>query len=1026
MYKFKNVQLPSKFNPLRLTITFLFLIFYTTIDAQGELFKKGDTIYLELVESGNYSIQWQMKVDSISRWTKIPAATTNPHLFIIPDSLKGRLYIRAKTNYPQDTCPKYSKLITINVINNLNEIKIGTPIEGGIVYYTESQIALISATKSLGMVPWGCKGKTISGADSTNVGWGFQNTQDIINSCNESRIAARICDTLTLNNYDDWHLPSKDELQLLVRNLNGKFNFNLSSTTYWSSSEINLNEAWRCYVPDSMFFGAGKDGITTNVHPIRKINISKPRKIKYTLEITDSPLYTIEVNPINSSYTNVKVLYTGDGNDLDRYQWDFGKNYTVINGFGIGPYEISYNYGGYININLKNLDNKCSNLEYSDFFRVPLFDKKLFPTKDIQKGDMQWGDYDNDNFKDILITGSNVTSIYKNFGGDSFVQTKNLLPSLQFSSCDWGDYNNDGFLDFAICGYNVMDSLKHTYIFKNQNNDSFSEVNIKLPGVDSGFVKFVDLDNNGKLELIVSGAEDQSKPITKVYAYQANDKFIELNQLIPNLKHSSICLGDYNQDGYNDLLITGNDGNKRRTIIMKNLSGKLVEINSTIISVDNGDAVWGDFNNDGLLDIAIQGLMKDIEYIYNGSDLRGVRTDGSNIFRIYLGFGGDQFTIIQDMPAYLRYSFGKIGCADYDNDGLLDLAISGVPGFQIGIIGFGVNDINLPGVPRILKNYGNDLFSTIKADIPSFVTGFGNLETVNTNFICSDIKLSDFNNDGKVDLYRDGDGDFHTSLYTNHTYIENKKPTTPSNLNALPNCNNAIIKWGNSSDDHTPTQSITYEIYIGSSPDQSDILSKANTYTIRNTHFVINDLSPGTYYWSVKAIDQAQSASAYAPEQSFTISAKPTTPVISFNGSSLLSNATVGNQWYDQNGPIPGATLQSFIPALNGNYYVIVSSNGCQSDTSNKIQVILSANNNQEANQAIKVYPNPVEDVLTLESSGVHNNIPFEITNSFGQLIYEGILNTRIHIPTKDFPAGLYTIKFQTEKLMLIKNLIKE
>lgn len=114
-------------------------------------------------------------------------------------------------------------------------------------------------------------------------------------------------------------------------------------------------------------FGAGKDGITTNVLPIRKIDISKPRKIKYTIEITDFPLYTIEVDPINSSYTNVRVLYTGDGNDLDRYKWDFGKNHTVINGFGIGPYEISYNYGGYININLKNLDSKCSNLEYSDF-----------------------------------------------------------------------------------------------------------------------------------------------------------------------------------------------------------------------------------------------------------------------------------------------------------------------------------------------------------------------------------------------------------------------------------------------------------------------------------------------------------------------------------------------------------------------------------------------------------------------------------------------------------------------------------
>jgi len=254
----------------------------------------------------------------------------------------------------------------------------------------------------------------------------------------------------------------------------------------------------------------------------------------------------------------------------------------------------------------------------------------------------------------------------------------------------------------------------------------------------------------------------------------------------------------------------------------------------------------------------------------------------------------------------------------------------------------------------------------------------------------------------------------------------NKPPSIPIALMSKPSCKDVQLIWEKSIDDHTPSQTLTYEIYIGSTPGSCDILSKVNPYNIRRNDFTLNNLKPGTYYWSVKAVDQAQSSSAYAPEQSFTISAKPNTPVISFNGTTLNSNATENNQWHDQNGPIPGATQQSYFPAFNGSYYVIVSSNGCQSDTSNKIQVILSANNNQEANQDIKMYPNPVEDVLTLETSGVHNNIPFEITNSIGQLIYEGILNTRIQIPTKDFPAGLYTIKFQTEKRMLIKNLIKE
>ncbi|MBK9640785.1 MAG: T9SS type A sorting domain-containing protein [Saprospiraceae bacterium] len=213
---------------------------------------------------------------------------------------------------------------------------------------------------------------------------------------------------------------------------------------------------------------------------------------------------------------------------------------------------------------------------------------------------------------------------------------------------------------------------------------------------------------------------------------------------------------------------------------------------------------------------------------------------------------------------------------------------------------------------------------------------------------------------------------------------------------------------------------------LAAPPSQSDILSKANTYTIRNTYFVINNLKPGTYYWSVKAVDQAQSASAYAPEQSFTISSKPVTPVISFNGSALLSNATDGNQWYDKNGPVAGATRQSLVPLTNGTYYVIVSANGCSSDTSNKIQVILSDVKNDAATDLIKVFPNPVDDVLTLETSEALGAIPFQITNSLGQPIYEGILNVRIQISTKEFPAGLYTITFSKEKLMLVKNLIKE
>lgn len=61
----------------------------------------------------------------------------------------------------------------------------------------------------------------------------------------------------------------------------------------------------------------------------------------------------------------------------------------------------------------------------------------------------------------------------------------------------------------------------------------------------------------------------------------------------------------------------------------------------------------------------------------------------------------------------------------------------------------------------------------------------------------------------------------------------------------------------------------------------------------------------------------------------------PTTPTISAAGNTLFSSAPSGNQWFDGNGPIAGATGQSFQPPASGLYYVLVTdSSGCSSDTS--------------------------------------------------------------------------------------------
>lgn len=69
--------------------------------------------------------------------------------------------------------------------------------------------------------------------------------------CGEAGIAARICDdySVTVGSivYDDWFLPSKDELNLLYLNRNAIGGFDVSTSTgfYWSSTESdNAYYAW--------------------------------------------------------------------------------------------------------------------------------------------------------------------------------------------------------------------------------------------------------------------------------------------------------------------------------------------------------------------------------------------------------------------------------------------------------------------------------------------------------------------------------------------------------------------------------------------------------------------------------------------------------------------------------------------------------------------------------------------------------------------------------------------------------------
>ena len=115
---------------------------------------------------------------------------------------------------------------------------------------------------------WGCYGTSIPGTQFT-VGSGEANTSLIVAGCNEASFAAKICNDLVSGGQTDWFLPSKDELNLMYKNLhtNNQGNFDTSSF-YWSSTESDDGSAWCFYFYDQGAYGNNKSS-TIYVRAVR-------------------------------------------------------------------------------------------------------------------------------------------------------------------------------------------------------------------------------------------------------------------------------------------------------------------------------------------------------------------------------------------------------------------------------------------------------------------------------------------------------------------------------------------------------------------------------------------------------------------------------------------------------------------------------------------------------------------------------------------------------------------------------------
>ncbi len=183
------------------------------------------------------------------------------------------------------------------------------------------------------------------------------------------------------------------------------------------------------------------------------------------------------------------------------------------------------------------------------------------------EGDVDVADVDGDGDLDLLTTGDDgpgeVTSLYLNDGTGVF--TKDAVASALFtdmrdSDADFADVDGDGDQDLLINGrYASSDRVAELYL--NDGTGGFTLDNTQpFAGGNAGTVDFFDVDNDGDMDVLISGYEENSSPNrnTRLYSNNGSGSFTEeTSESITGINNADIAIGDVNGNGTKDVIILG-------------------------------------------------------------------------------------------------------------------------------------------------------------------------------------------------------------------------------------------------------------------------------------------------------------------------------------------------------------------------------------------------------------------------------------------------------------------------------------
>lgn len=142
-------------------------------------------------------------------------------------------------------------------------------------------------------------------------------------------------------------------------------------------------------------------------------------------------------------------------------------------------------------------------------------------------------------------------------------------------------------------------------------------------------------------------------------------------------------------------------------------------------------------------------------------------------------------------------------------------------------------------------------------------------------------------------------------------------------------------------------------------------------------------------------------------------------PIITQQSDTLFSSASTGNQWYDANGLIAGATDSFYVLTQLGNYYTVVNQGNCTSNPSNSITYTnLSLIKEMDV---FKIYPNPAYEQVIIEV--LPQTEKLEIIDPMGRIQQiELNQNTISRISLKGWSQGIYWVKLTHPNKVYVKS----